>query len=359
MERKILIFGEEYNQDWLNAQSAREILEEAYKKINISSETNIDTILFVLEKVSKAWLDPQYHLRQKALEYLISNTSFSEVMIEKSFEYISLFCSKNYNIERINTELGSIEYLNSFCKHSTNLQSNALSQESSLQADEIGVEIHKNKISNNHNNKSFFLSTRPKGVILNINQGNQYFEIIENLIPAILTKNINIIKISDENYYLMHLFLESIKEFDEQNIIFQNQTLLFGNNNNDIEEIIYNGVDTICFNGDLENLNILKSKIKYNIKIIENVYSFSFAVIEGKYIKQIINSDSLYNLAKDICIWNQKTSFSPHVIYVIDKDLKSTHLLIESLFDKMIQINDDIPNGNLTFDEKVDIRRIR
>ena len=70
-------------------------------------------------------------------------------------------------------------------------------------------------------------------------------------------------------------------------------------------------------------------------------------------------SDLINGLALDICRWNQKSSFSPHLVYVIDKDLKTSHQLIEALFDEMVAVGEEFPCGILTFDEKVKIRKIR
>ena len=54
----LLVFGEEYNFEWLNTKTSQEILEEAYLKVNEVSETNIETILDILHKVSNAWANP-------------------------------------------------------------------------------------------------------------------------------------------------------------------------------------------------------------------------------------------------------------------------------------------------------------
>ena len=95
------------------------------------------------------------------------------------------------------------------------------------------------------------------------------------------------------------------------------------------------------------------------MKLIDNSYKYSFAVIENKLLKSELSSDIFKRIASDICSWNQKISSSPQVIYVLDKDLRGVHQFIESLFDEMIQYSENIPNNNLTFEEKVSIRKFR
>ena len=109
---KIFVFGQEYASDWLCADTAHELLEEAYEKAKLASEPDIECVLEILDNVSKAWADPDYHLRQKAAEILPQLTSFSAEMIEEGLKVVSEICSRKSLEKRITGELGSLVVLN-------------------------------------------------------------------------------------------------------------------------------------------------------------------------------------------------------------------------------------------------------
>ena len=326
---KIFIFGKEYNQNQLNSEIIHILLEEADNKSKKSQEIEIDEIIKILNTLSKTWSNPEYHYRKKAIDILKETTSFSYEIINECIDNICNICSFQNLKTKIDQELGTIDVLND-------------------KTDE------KNKTD-------YQLKAVSKGLILHLNYDNLFFEFIDSLIAGIITKNTNIVRLSYENRFFPLLFLESLKEIDPKGLIWNNLAIIFSSENSEetFEELLFNEVSAIVLNGKQKNLIHLKSKLYKDIKVIENLFKYSFAVIENKFLKSIDSYNVLKELASDICYCNQKTSFSPHVVYVIDKELKSSHQLIESLFDEMIQINDDYPIGNLTFGEKTTIRKIR
>ena len=121
------------------------------------------------------------------------------------------------------------------------------------------------------------------------------------------------------------LFLESIKEFDSSEIIWKNQCILFWKSDiKSINDVFYKSDLLIIYQGDIKLLDYIKPDLGSKIKLIDNSYKYSFSIIEGKCLKPNIPSNLISGLALDICRWNQKSSYSPHLVYVIDKDSKAT-----------------------------------
>ena len=81
--KKIIIFGHKYDYDYLSANTAQDIIQEAYEKTNIAFEPDIEVILDVLDDISDAWSSNEYHIRKKAKELLTAITSFSPEMIDE------------------------------------------------------------------------------------------------------------------------------------------------------------------------------------------------------------------------------------------------------------------------------------
>ena len=340
-KQKIVVFGHEYDCDCICSDFAEDILQEAFEKVKTYSEPDIDYLLSILQSVSSAWSDPEYHLRKKAKELLLQKTSFSSEMIESSFDFISSRCAGDYLCEKILLELGSID-----CLRSENI---------------ITDEKDDEDTEDNNSSRINYVKVKPKGIVLHIYSGNNlYFDVIGSWIEGIITRNINVLKIDLDILPLFLLFLESIKEFDPSGIIWPNQALLAWDDYDDkINEVFFNYDLTILFQGNKKLLDYYKPTFRLGTKLIDNSLKYSFSIIEGKNLKPDVPSDIVNGLAIDICQWNQKSPYSPHVVYIIDKDLKTSHQLIEALFDEMIAVSEEYPCGNLSFDEKVEIRKIR
>ena len=331
--QNIVVFGQEYNSECFCSATAEDIIEEAYEKFRTSSEPDIEYVLSILNNVSTAWSNSEYYLRKKAKELLLEITSFGSEMIDNGLDRISALCSIDRLYRKINLELGSFDYLKNKDK----------SEEANLSED---------------SDKK--IKARPKGIILHINSGDLFFDIIDSWLLGIITKNINILKVDIEIIPFILLFLESIKEFDPTGIIWTNQAVLYWNDFDDkINEIFFNKDLTILFQSNKKLLDYYKTGINKDTKLIDNSLKYSFAIVEGKSLKSDLLSSVINGLAFDICQWNQMSSYSPHVVYIIDKDLKTSHQLIEALFDEMIVVGEELPLGNLSFDEKVKIRKLR
>ena len=156
-KQKIAVFGHEYDYGYLSPTSAEEILFDAFEKVKSSSEPGFDCILDVLSNVSRAWADPEYHIRKKAREFLLERTSFSLEMIENSLDYISSRCSRELLSEKIILELGNFDFLRNESKK----------------------KFEYDKYENFCDSK--YIKIKPNGVVLHICSGNKlYFDIIGN-----------------------------------------------------------------------------------------------------------------------------------------------------------------------------------
>ncbi|MBR4330923.1 MAG: hypothetical protein IKP71_13865, partial [Candidatus Riflebacteria bacterium] len=315
-KQKFVIFGHEYDYDYICPTFAEDILQEALEKAKTYSEPDIDYLLSILQSVSRAWSDPEYHIRKKARNLLLQKTSFSLEMIENSLDYISSRCNGDLLSEKIFLELGNIDSLRNENKKK-------------FEDDEFEGFCDCN-----------YLKVKPKGIVLHIYSGNKlYFDIFGSWVTGIVTKNINILKIDSDLLPLFLLFLESIKEFDPSGVIWTNQAVLCWDDCDDkINDIFLNYDLTILFQGKKDLLDHYKTAYKLGSKLIDYSLKYSFSIIEGKNLKPDIPSEIINGLAMDICQWNQETPYSPHVVYILDKDLKTSHQFIEALFDEMIAV---------------------
>ena len=186
-KQKLAVLGHEYDYDYLSPTYAEEILFEAFEKVKSSSEIDFECILDVLSNVSKAWADPEYHIRKKAKELLAEVTSFSLEMIESSLGIVSGKCAPDLLCERIICELGSIDFLRN--------KDNRERENDDYDSIEDDDCVDKS-----------YIKAKPKGIVLHINSGNKlYFDIIGSWVEGIITRNVNILKIDSSHNSIFSL----------------------------------------------------------------------------------------------------------------------------------------------------------
>lgn len=326
-KQKILVFGKKESADWLNCSTVNDLLEEAFEKAEVASRPDIACIIEVLDRVGRCWADPSYHLRQKAAEILPELTMFSEEMINEGFGVISSICSRKSLERRISGELGSLAVL-----------------------DQGEFRPHQN----------FRLRAIGGKVVVHLTAGNVFVGAVDSLISGIITKNANILKMSRVDPVFPLLFLESIKENDPAGLIWPQQAaVLWKGGDASIEVPMLSAPVTVIFWGGFEALKSVKGMIGASTRLIENGPRYSFAIIEGRRVKKEIPHSLIKGLALDIARWDQQACSSPHVVYVIDSEIKTVHQIAEALFDEMLNLSEELPVGKLSFDEKVEIRKVR
>lgn len=184
--QQIYVFGKLKPASWLNNTTARGLAAEALKRSKAAAKAKITDIIEVLNKVSLAWANPQYHLRLKAASILPKLTGFGEQTVNEGFEAISAICGKESIIKRLCGELGSLYIL-----------------DGETEKTELG----------------YSLRALPNGVLLHLTAGNVFVSAVDSLVSGIITKNANILKMSRVDSVFPVLFVESIKEFDPAGIV--------------------------------------------------------------------------------------------------------------------------------------------
>ncbi|NCB46620.1 hypothetical protein EOM81_06355 [bacterium] len=327
MKNKCCVFGKFVKSEFVSSENIFDILSEAFERAAVAATPDIDCILDILDNVSAAWADPNYHLRVKAAEVLPKLTDFSPEMTDAGFDVVSQICARENLEKRLKGEFNSLRLF-----------------------DEGEEQPH----------LGYKLKAKSRGVLVHLTAGNVFVGAVDSLVSGIITKNVNILKMSRVDTVFPVLFIESIKEHDPAGIIWPNQAAIsWKGGDESIENPILNSPATIVFWGGYEALKSLKSRLGDAARLVENGPRFSFAVIEGRKIKVSTAPQIAASLGLDVARWDQQACSSPHVVYVLDKDIKTSHLLMEYLYDELLKLSEDLPAGNLTFDEKVEIRKVR
>lgn len=321
------VFGHERPLNWLCAETAAELLQEARSAQQAMTDIPLATLFDVLDKVGAAWQRPDYPLRRQAAALLPDLLSFSPAMVEAGLDIVGHLCRRETLEQRLSGEFAFPEALDRWWPRP-----------------ELGHEVR----------------ALPCGPVLHLAAGNVFLSAVDSLVSGITTKNANVLKMSRVDPLFPPLFLQSIREFDPDGQIWRHQAAVWWRGGDTSIEAPLLGSDlTVVFWGGAEALHAVRRQIGLHTRLIENGPRYSFALIEGSLVQSGLAEEQLRGLALDVCRWDQQACSSPHVVYVIDTHDDNVHRLMDALVPHLQEVSRTLPRGALSFDEKVEIRRVR
>jgi hypothetical protein len=165
----------EQDSEWNNLLFKRQLL----------LKTSIVDLINLLDEFSRLWGEGSSYF-EEAYNHLIKSNNLSANEIYKTLSVIpSLLCRENLE-RRVRSEFNPVELLDKFSKTASfNGQVRAM----------------------------------PLGTLLHVTAGNVFLSSIDSLIMGILTKNVNIVKVSSSNLFFPLFFVQKLKDFDKEKII--------------------------------------------------------------------------------------------------------------------------------------------
>ncbi len=323
---EMYIFGEikEFPKG-LKKSDIYEILSKAHDIKEKLKEITTDDILTIFHKLSKLWIDPEYKYTKEALTKLPDLIKFDKSMI---YEGIKTMCSMldRYNMEtRIICDLGKREYLDDWTYH-----------------------------------KRFkgYVKAMPRGVVAHVSAGNVFVGGVDSLIQGIMTKNVNIMKMSTVDPLFPILFARSLKENDHTGILHRAMALLhWKGGTEEIENPIKSECNAIVVYGGANTVKSYRRNLGLHTKLIEYGPKYSFVIVEEKKLKEVGFGEAAKLIARDGLMWEQSACSSPHLVYVEgEENAKKLAKEISKAFDKWYEI---LPQGKLYDDELVEITKVR
>lgn len=319
------LFGELKEVKELKKEELKEILKRAKELKKEIAEIKIETILDIFQKVSDAWLDEDYIYRKTALEFLPERIGFSKEMIVKGIETMSSLLSKDGMQTRLLSDLEKTGYLDDW--------------------------------TYNHHFRGY-IKAEPLGVVTHVSAGNVFVGGVDSLIQGIVTKNINIMKMSTVDPVFPVLFARSLKDFDYTGVLHKAMALInWKGGTEEIENIIKRECDAIVVYGGADTIRAYRRNLGLHCKLIEYGPKYSFVMVQSSelYKKGLKKSAEL--IARDAIMWEQSACSSPHTVYVDSKETAKELLdAIAEAFDKWAV---EIPQGRVYDDEAVEITKVR
>lgn len=306
------------------------ISEIAVKKIKMAS-ADINDILYVLQKVSEAWGDPEYKFRKEAFEYLKKQTGYSAETLTAGLDTVSAITSRAFLESRINSELKTKYAL-----------------------------LRLNNIENSYEFNGG-IKILPLGALLHVSASNVFISAVDSLVSGFITKNVNLLKLSRGDLYFSILFARSVKEFDVNNVFGDCFSVFYyKGGDTEIEKSLADAADGIIVWGGAGAVAEWRKKAPIKSRLIEYGPKISFSAVD---LNAVRSDEQLAELcekaALDISFFEQSACSSPQNIYLIESEKISAEYFCEKLYGALELTAQKFPCRDLSLDEKIEILKFR
>ncbi len=319
------IFGKFIKSDApLNVHQIHEILNLAERALGKIQDVPIDRIIDVLDKVYHRWMDKDYPLRKIALERMPSLVGYSKEMTEVAIDSLFTHMKRENLSHLIRAQIGKASLLDHF---------------------------EYVKLSNS------YLKAQPLGIVLHVSPGNVFVGGVDSLMYGILSKNVNILKLSHQDPLFPFLFVKSLKEVEEDCILADAIAILnFSSKDEDLERELKKRCDGIVVIGGEDAVKSYRRDLPVGVRLVEYGPRYSFSIVTAKGYKNSDPERVFTDCAWDVIIWEQRACSSPQVIYV-EKSIVGEFL--EEFPRYLEAMSRKYPQENLSLDDKIEILKAR
>ena len=318
------IFGYKIETKEISAGEAAHYFSDEYLHNLLSSFMKIplDSILAVIEKTGQLLVNqdkPYYRQCQKELPALL-----------------------NYAPRMVDTGLAMIPYL--LCRQTM--------------LDRIS------HLGNHHlmdypvyNGNGRVLRAIPAGVVCHIAAGNTFLGAIDSILYGIITKNINILKMSSSDRFFPIVFMEALKEADTEKILFPYLAVTYWSQSNlDVMDVVKQNSDVILLFGGEEAVKSFKKEVDPKCEVLAFGPKVSFGIVTAEQSVDELAA-AAKGFATDVVFWEQRACTACQNIFLEKSD--NSDLFIKMLFDELEKTGLEYPQEPIDFDAAVEIRKQR
>lgn len=157
----------------------------------------------------------------------------------------------------------------------------------------------------------------PIGIITHVTAGNVFLSAIDSLVMGLITKNLNIVKLSSSNHHFPMFLAQELRAFDVKKVVANKFAMLtWKGGDEQIENIIKSHSQLIIAWGGEEMIRSYRQNLPLKTKLLEMGPKFSFQVItqkglEGKNLDKVAQK-----IVADILPWNQRACSAPQNLFV-------------------------------------------
>lgn len=323
------IFGQEINKDYWTVEEIKALGIEAQKRREKIFSINRDYIVSLLAKVGHKFSDRNSPFYKAAYSHLKETVSFSQPMIEETLRIIPALLSKNEISKRMSLEM--------FFPYAIDLP----------------MERH---------GYDGLIRALPKGVALHIGAGNVFLGILDSLLLGMVTKNVNIVKLSSSGSNFLNIFASALKEADEKKLIYDSFAILnWGGGKKELEKEIVSKSNIVFVWGGAEAVESYKKISPPGVKVESFGPKTSFGLLFESQLEKEGYEKTAEKIVKDCAMWDQSACSNMHTLYLLSSKSKEkkAEKLLEAIKKAFEDFQKRLPQGRLTPDEEAEITKYR
>lgn len=326
--RKIMkwyMFGEERDSERITVQEITEVMAAARTHCDEVRQAPIDYILDTLDRVGRVFADTQSERYRHIVDTMHGQLGWSREMVAEGLAIISDVLTYDHLMTRLEADLDNPRQLDEFCY-----------------------------------NRAFrgMVKAEPFGVVAHVSAGNVFVGAVDTLVQGLVTKNVNILKMSSADPVFPMIFSEIVREVDTVGTVARAFALVpFKGGDKEVERVVKAEADVLVVYGGKETVEAYREGAGFHTKIIEYGPKYSLSIIDASLIDDDSVKDVCRDLARDFTMWEQSACSSPHVVFVDDP--AKARLLANALAAALQDWAVKIPHSTIPINEAVEITRTR
>ncbi|MEI6764622.1 MAG: acyl-CoA reductase [Bacteroidota bacterium] len=309
----------------IEAEFASQIFTEAIldEKSRQFMDVPIDTILMVLERTAKILCDTNGKYYKKAMLELPEHLQYSPEMVTYGFNAFRASNSRD-TLKRMLKQIGPdhhcLDYYVSL-RHSR----------------------HQRAI--------------PMGTVCHVAAGNIFLGSVGSLIQGIITKNINILKVSAQDFLFPTMFMEALTEADIHNEIVPYIAMTYwSRHNKGVEDIIKQVSDVILLFGGEDSVKQYKNGLAAKSEVLAFGPKISYGIV-SRGLSDAQLREAAAGFAHDIVLWEQRACTSCQNIF-IEEDAGNDDFL-KYLYEGLEAEAAKFPQSSMNIDTAIELRKER
>ncbi len=322
---KWYLFGEVRQSDAITVDDINLVISEAHKHVSAIRNVPEIYILDVLDRVGRIFEDKNAPRYEEIVDTMNKQLGWSKQMVREGLGIISDILTQDHLMTRLEADMDNIRYLDEFTY-----------------------------------NPAFkgMVKAEPFGIVSHVSAGNVFVGAVDTLVQGLITKNVNILKMSSADPVFPMIFADILKSVDYKGILSQSFALVpFKGGDKAVEAVVKEESDVLVVYGGKETVQAYREGTGFHTKIIEYGPKYSLSIMS----KDSLNEDNMeqvaHDMARDFTMWEQSACSSPHAVF-IDSEEKARQFA-EALKHGLEFWAKEIPHSNIPVNEAVEILRTR
>jgi phenylacetate-coenzyme A ligase PaaK-like adenylate-forming protein len=312
--RSQYFFGE-WKDGELTAAQAAALCRQAAGLRQQVADYPLDKVLRLLSRMKARWEDPSYGPRRAAEKALPAVTGFSPAMVRLGLRELCWTFDADLLRRKLDAELPGHEGMGA-------------------------------------------KRWAPLGTLLHVLAGNVFVGAAGSLVEGLLTRNVNILKMSSSEGVFLPLLVESLRESDEDGVLSKSLAVVrFGSGRADVIETFKREADGIVVWGGESAVRGWRDGLPARARLIVFGPKLSVAVVTRKGLAAQGPQELARRLAQDVSIWDQNACTAPQVCYVESE--QAARKLLEALPKALDEQGRAMPSGEVGSDAAVEIQKLR